>query len=218
MSLLPPILVVDDSADDRELTKLVLAGALGPVELEEAPDAVSLARAVVRGRFGLVLTEHDLTWIRSGDVVRLIRDLRPGCPVVVFTRGNVEQAAGEILHLSPDGLLPKTSAGWVGLPQALRRAAEQAGDAARRSLRPQVKARLLARLSPSPRQLGPRWPSTDPRPSRSSAICSPTTSPSPSPRSASSSTCSSARRPAVSTPMRAAGSTRRAAAPRAWTA
>lgn len=122
MSLLPPVLLVDDSADDRELVSLVLAGAFGPVAIEEASDAVALARAVSAGRFGLVLTEHELPWIRSVDVVRLVRDLRPGCPVIVLSGQPIERVASEILHLTPDGLVPKTSAGLASLPRAVRAA------------------------------------------------------------------------------------------------
>jgi PAS domain S-box-containing protein len=122
MSLLPPILVIDDSTEERELLALVLRGAFGEVQIEEAADAASLARAVTAGRFGLVITEHELPWIRSGDVLRLIRDLKPGCPVVVLARAPAERVAGEILHLGPDAIVPKTSTGWVGLPEALRSA------------------------------------------------------------------------------------------------
>lgn len=122
MSLLPPVLLVDESADDRELVALVLAGAFGPVEIEEAGDAAALARAVSAGRFGVVLTEHELSWIRAVDVVRLVRDLRPGCPVIVVSGRPIERVASEILHLAPDGLVPKTSAGLAGLPRVLRAA------------------------------------------------------------------------------------------------
>ena len=120
MSTLPPILLVDDGADDRELVSLVLAGAFGEVVIEEANDATALARAVSSSRFGVVLTEHELPWIRSGDLLRLIRDLRPECPVIVVTRQPIERVASEILHLAPDGLVPKTSTGLAGLPQVIR--------------------------------------------------------------------------------------------------
>lgn len=122
MSHLPPILLVDDSADDRELLTLVLRGAFGEVQIEEAADAAALARALSAGRFGAVLTEHDLPWIRSGDLLRLIHDLRPDCPVLVVTSRPIERVAAEIVHLAPDGLIPKSSSGLVALPRALRAA------------------------------------------------------------------------------------------------
>jgi PAS domain S-box-containing protein len=122
MSLLPRILLLDDNADDRELASLVLRGAFGEVAIEEVPGAAELARAVSSGRFGAVLTEHELPWISARDVLRLIRDLRPDCPVLVVTSRPIEDVATELVHLAPDGLIPKTATGWVGLPRALRTA------------------------------------------------------------------------------------------------
>lgn len=121
MSLLPRILLLDESADDRELVSLILRGAFGEIEIEEVGDAAALARAVSNGRFGAVLTEYALPWIESRDLLRLIRDLRPECPVLVVTHRPIAEIATELLHLTPDGLIPKTSTGWVGLPRALRR-------------------------------------------------------------------------------------------------
>ena len=151
MSLLPPLLLIDDGADDRELVSLVLAGAFGEVQIEAAADAAALARAVSAGRFGAVLTEHELAWIRSGDVLRLIRDLRPDCPVIVVTGRPLERVAAEILHLAPDGLIPKTASGLVGLPRVLRaalvgarrRALAEAGEAPARRLLDALPAGVL---------------------------------------------------------------------------
>lgn len=151
MSALPPVLLVDDDDDDRELLSLVLAGAFGEVEIEEASDAARLARAISAGRFGLVLTEHELSWIRSVDVLRLVRDLRPHCPVVVVTGQPIERVASEILHLAPDGLVPKSSTGLAGLPRVVRsalfhvrrRAAAEESDAPARRLLDQLPAGLV---------------------------------------------------------------------------
>lgn len=142
MSHLPRVLLVDESSEDRELIALVLAGAFGEVEVEEVADAAGLARAVTAGRFGVVLTEHELSWIKSKDVLRLIRDLRPDCPVVVVTGRPIERVASEVLHLAPDGVVPKTSAGLAGLARVLRsalfharrRSAEAAPDTPFRAL------------------------------------------------------------------------------------
>lgn len=122
MSLLPPVLLIEDDASDREVLSLLLKGAFGEVQLEVAGNAAEFARVMSAGQFGLVLTEHELPWIRAGDVVRLMRDLKPGCPVVIVTRQPLEQAASELLHLGPDGLVPKTSAGYAGLPDVIRSA------------------------------------------------------------------------------------------------
>jgi PAS domain S-box-containing protein len=122
MSQLPRILLVDESADDRDLIGLVLAGAFGAVAIEAVADAAALARAVSAGQFGLVLAEHDPSWIRSSDLLRLVHDLCPDCPVIVVTGKPLEQVAAEVLHLAADGLVPKTSSGLAGLPQVVRSA------------------------------------------------------------------------------------------------
>lgn len=122
MSQLPPIVLIDEDADDRELVSLVLRGAFGEVRILEVANAADLARVVSEGRFGLVLTEYAPGFIRASDVLRLIRDLRPDSPVLVLTRAPADQVAAELLHLAPDGLVPKTSSGLTSLPQAMRTA------------------------------------------------------------------------------------------------
>ena len=121
MSHLPPVLLVDDRADDRELLGLVLRGAFGAVDIEEAPDAASLARAMTTARCGLVVAEHDLPWIRGADLVRLVRDLRPGVPMVILTGRPLGEVAAELIHLAPDAVVTKTSAGLADLPRVLGR-------------------------------------------------------------------------------------------------
>lgn len=133
MSQLPTVLLIDDGADDRTLIGLVLRGAFGEVAIEEATDAPALARAMVDGRFGLVITEHTLPWIRAAEVLRLVRDLRPGVPVVVLTARPLSEAATELIHLRPDAVVPKTSTGLSDLPVVLRRVLQEAADSPARA-------------------------------------------------------------------------------------
>jgi PAS domain S-box-containing protein len=152
MSLLPRILLVDDAADDRELVQLVLRGAFGAVEIEEVTGSAGLARAVSAGKFGAVVSEHELAWIRARDLLRLIRDLRPDCPVLVLTGQPIERVAAELLDFAPEALLPKTSTGFAGLPRALRaallaarrRCAAESSEAPARRLLDALPAGVLA--------------------------------------------------------------------------
>jgi len=120
MSLLPPVLLIDADESDRDLLSVVLEGAFGGVELEVAGSAAEFARIMTTGQFGIVLTENELPWIKASDVVRLMRDLKPGCPVVIVTGEPLEKVASEVLHLGIDGLVPKTSSGFSGLPDVIR--------------------------------------------------------------------------------------------------
>jgi signal transduction histidine kinase len=122
MNLLPPILLVDDNADDRDLAALVLAGAFGEVTLEAVPDAGVLTRALNSRRFGLVITEFELSWIDGAEVVRLARELRPDCAIVMFTSNLTAEVVEEAIQLGVDAFVPKSSDGFTRLPVAVRSA------------------------------------------------------------------------------------------------
>jgi PAS domain S-box-containing protein len=122
VNLLPPILLVDDSESDRELAALVLAGAFGEVTLEPVPDAGVLTRALTSRRFGLVITEFELPWIDGSEVVRLARELRPDCAIVLFTSSLSSDVVEEAIRLGVDAFVPKSSDGFSRLPVAVRSA------------------------------------------------------------------------------------------------
>ncbi len=122
VNLLPPILLVDDSESDRELAALVLAGAFGEVTLEPAADAGVLTRSLNSRRYGLVITEFELSWIDGAEVVRLARELRPDCAVVLFTSHLSSEVVEEAIRLGVDAFVPKSSDGFSRLPVAVRSA------------------------------------------------------------------------------------------------
>jgi PAS domain S-box-containing protein len=122
VNLLPPILLVDDSESDRELAALVLIGAFGEVTLEPVADAGVLTRSLHSGRFGLVITEFELPWIEGAEVIRLARELRPDCAVVLFTSSLSNDVIEEAIRLGVDAFVPKSSDGFSRLPVAVRSA------------------------------------------------------------------------------------------------
>lgn len=134
---LPRILLVDDDADDRELTSLVLNASFSDVQIEPVDNAAVLSRALLSRNFGLVITEYRLSWIDGADVVRLIREIRPDCPVLFLTRVNPDEVIEDALLLSVDGFAAKNSTGLVHLPETIchslqraeRRVAESTGEA-----------------------------------------------------------------------------------------
>ncbi len=122
MNLLPPILLVDNNADDRALASLVLNGAFGDVAVEPIGDPAELTRALAAHRFGLVITELDLGWVDGTEVVRLVRELKPDCAVVLFTRSLSAEVVDNAIRLGVDAFLPKDSSGYTKLPFAVRSA------------------------------------------------------------------------------------------------
>ena len=122
MSSLPRILLVDDNESDRQLAALVLAGEFEHVDIDQVGTAAEFSAAMTGGLFGLVITECDLAWSDGLEVVELVRDLRPDCPVILFTAEAGTELFNDALRLSVDGFVPKSSEGFVQLPSAVRSA------------------------------------------------------------------------------------------------
>jgi len=120
MNILPRVLIIDENESDQKLASLVLAGEFGNLDVETAGTAAEFSAALVAGRFGLVVTESDFTWGNGLDLVRLVRDVRPDCPVILFTTEVGEELWSESLRLGVDAYVSKSSDGFVRLPAVVR--------------------------------------------------------------------------------------------------
>jgi PAS domain S-box-containing protein len=122
MSSLPRILLIDDNESDRTLASVVLSREFDRIDIEPVGSATEFSSAVAAGLFGLVITEADLEWTEGLEVVELIRDLRPDCPIILFTAAGGTELWNDALRLHVDGFVAKSSAGFVELPSAVRAA------------------------------------------------------------------------------------------------
>jgi PAS domain S-box-containing protein len=122
MSSLPRILLIDDSGSDRELASLVLSSEFKRVDIDHVGSATEFSSAMAAGLFGLVITEAKLEWSEGLEVVALIRDLRPDCPIILFTASAGTELWNDALRLQVDGYVCKSSEGFVELPAAVRAA------------------------------------------------------------------------------------------------
>lgn len=122
MNSLPRILLIDDQESDRELSTLVLTSEFKRVDIEQVGSAAEFSAALASGLFGLVITEVDLEWGDGLEVIQLIRDLRPDCPIILFTASAGTELWNDALRLQVDGYVGKTSEGFVELPAAVRAA------------------------------------------------------------------------------------------------
>jgi PAS domain S-box-containing protein len=120
MNNLPRVLIIDENANDRELASLVLTGEFGNLELEAVGTAAGFSSALAAGRFGIVITEASFSWSTGIELIRLVREVRPECPVILFTAEVGEELWSETLRLGIDGYVSKSSAGFVRLPAAVR--------------------------------------------------------------------------------------------------
>ena len=74
MNNLPRVLHIDEKASDRRLASLVLKGEFGNLDLESIGTAGEFSAALAAARFGLVITEARLSWIRGIELIELVRD------------------------------------------------------------------------------------------------------------------------------------------------
>ena len=70
---------------------------------EQVGTAAEFSAAMATGLFGLVITEADLDWSDGLEVVELIRDLRPDCPIILFTSSAGTDLWNDALRLQVDG-------------------------------------------------------------------------------------------------------------------
>jgi PAS domain S-box-containing protein len=120
MNNLPRILLVDEDPSDRRLATLVLAGEFGDLDLEPIGSAVRFSGALAARRFGFVITEARFSWGDGLEVARLVREIQPECPVVLFTAAMGEELWSETLRLGIDGYVAKSSDGFARLPSVVR--------------------------------------------------------------------------------------------------
>ena len=102
MNNLPRVLIIDENSHDRALASMVLAGEFGNIELEEVGTATEFSSALAAGRFGIVITEAAFSWSTGVELIRVVRELRPDCPVILFTAETGEDLWSETLSLRVD--------------------------------------------------------------------------------------------------------------------
>lgn len=121
------VLLLDDVAEDRTLAAHLLREKLS-VEVAEVTDGVAFASHLTDGRYSAVVSELRCSWGDSADALALVRHLRPGIPVVVFTADEDLQRLERISRSRVDAVVPKTSGGYLRLAAVLEELLESRGD------------------------------------------------------------------------------------------
>lgn len=134
MTVAPAILLVDSRGSDRTLTTLLLHHQLPQALITEVRDAVELAEALAEGAPDIALIAADVGWGSPSELVETIRRSRPQTAVILF--GRQSDIARRVLSpgLACDGIVRKSTAGFLALgsiiSSALERARAQRSDLA----------------------------------------------------------------------------------------
>jgi signal transduction histidine kinase len=123
----PAILLVDSRGSDRTLTRLLLQHQLPHAVITEARDAVTLSDALAADAPDVALVAADVAWSSPNELVETIRRCRPQTAVVLF--GHQADIARRVLNpgVACDGVIRKSSAGFLALGSIISSALERIG-------------------------------------------------------------------------------------------
>ena len=115
MTHAPAILLIDSSAGDRTLARLLLERELPNATITIAPDALAVANALETGAPDVAIVAADLAWAKVDHLITGIKRRSPATAIVLF--GHELDIASRTLDpgLACEGLVRKNSAGFLAL-------------------------------------------------------------------------------------------------------
>lgn len=126
------VLLVDDREGDRTLAAFLLRARLPGVEVAEAPDAAAFAAALAADEPDLpdlVITEHHLGWSDAPALLGAVRRVKPETPVVLWTTETDPALLSRAIRMGAAGFVPKTSSGFLELPEVVEELLERTAPA-----------------------------------------------------------------------------------------
>jgi hypothetical protein len=110
------ILLVESNASDRALAVRLLERELVQAAVTAVADDLALADALVVRAPHVAIVAADLSWANVSVLIGTIKRLSPGTAIVLFGRQSDIVALALHQGLACDGLVRKSSAGFVALP------------------------------------------------------------------------------------------------------
>ena len=130
MTAAPAILLIDTRASDRTLSRVLLQHHLPDAVITDVPDAVAFADALSAGTPDVIVIAADLPWATITEVDGIIRRRSPRAAVILF--GRKSEITTKVLQpgLACQGVLSKSSAGYLALGAIVKTALARTGGAA----------------------------------------------------------------------------------------
>ena len=115
MTHAPSILLIDSSAGDRTLARLLLERELPGATITMAPDALAVAHALEAGAPDVAIVAADLAWAKLDHLIAGLKRRAPNTAIVLF--GHELDIASRALDpgLACEGLVRKNSTGFLAL-------------------------------------------------------------------------------------------------------
>src|SRR5690606_3724601 len=93
MSPYEHILIVDDNPDDRALIYREVRSEEPGALVSEASTPTELHGRLEDAHIDLVITDYQLNWTSGLDVLKMVKQYQPECPVIMFTATGSEEIA-----------------------------------------------------------------------------------------------------------------------------
>ncbi|MFQ5740231.1 MAG: ATP-binding protein [Acidobacteriota bacterium] len=115
----PRVLLIDDNVADRQLAMLVLKKSCPQVRIRAILGEEDFGAALAQGGFQLVITDYHLGWSDGLSVLKKLRIVHPGMPILFFCRPVSKEKRTRIRRAAPGSYLPKSSASFLRLPRVV---------------------------------------------------------------------------------------------------
>ena len=119
------ILLIDDSAEDRELIERELRRIAEHVVVVIVRDAHELEDAMAGGEFDLAITDYQLHWSTGLEILRRLKQQDRRLPVVMFTASGSEEVAVEAMKEGLEDYVTKALKHYPRLPYVAAAAIER---------------------------------------------------------------------------------------------
>jgi signal transduction histidine kinase len=122
------VLLIDSHPADRSLSRLLLRQELPQAIVKEVRDALELAEELASGRPDVALVSADLHWATVRDLAGTIKRRSPGTAVILIGRKAHLQTRVLSPGLACDGIVSKSSAGFLSLGSIITSALARVGS------------------------------------------------------------------------------------------
>ena len=127
------IIIVDDTASDRDLAERVLRAEFPSAVLDTSVrDEAQFDARLDAETWDVAVLDYQLRWSDGITLLKRVKAVAPGCAAILFTSSGNEQVAAEALRCGADDYVIKRAAHFSLLAHAVRRALDKAEAIRRR--------------------------------------------------------------------------------------
>jgi PAS domain S-box-containing protein len=119
------ILLIDDNRSDRVLVIRELQRQFDQPDIRQINSPGDFNLALEADSFDVVITDFQLRWTTGLEILQIVKQRYPHCPVIMFTNTGTEEIAVEAMKLGLDDYIVKQPNRYIRVPSSVRLALER---------------------------------------------------------------------------------------------